>query len=355
MNGRFGRQKPEEDYETILANLANDVQNRQVKLSEIRLRERRSSLLVTLYTLAAWVAYVSLWYLEVVPNIGPQRTRRDVKVSKALKALPVVIGPIVILFIRRIVQLWYERKGNAEEKSLQKLMKLRREKVEEIKKKTNYYTTRDLLQKYDESAPAEATPLRHRNPAPGQPVPGAPFSTPQQPQLRPVNPNIPQTPTKPLDPRLTALSPSFPIAPPRKQWYDKVADALLGDEDNSFASPSSRYALICEKCFTHNGLVKESMWEDAQFICPKCGHFNASARSKKQARISATTTTSASGAATNMPSTPAGISRMSPSASPSPPHGNSISSHGRRRGQEEAAHDGGPDLPTTDSMEVDDL
>jgi len=60
------------------------------------------------------------------------------------------------------------------------------------------------------------------------------------------------------------MTPSYPLAPPRKQWYDKVADAILGDDDASFQSPSSRYALICEKCFSHNGLVKESQWEDAR-------------------------------------------------------------------------------------------
>jgi hypothetical protein len=27
---------------------------------------------------------------------------------------------------------------------------------------------------------------------------------------------------------------------------------------------ASRYALICQKCFSHNGLVKEEMWEDAR-------------------------------------------------------------------------------------------
>ncbi len=47
---------------------------------------------------------------------------------------------------------------------------------------------------------------------------------------------------------------------PRKQWYDKVADVLLGDEDAN--TPTSRYALICEKCHAHNGLVKESLWDD---------------------------------------------------------------------------------------------
>jgi hypothetical protein len=116
-----------------------------------------------------------------------------------------------------------------------------------------------------------------------------------------------------------------PLNPGRKMWYDRLADVLLGDEadegvraastrcvcfSSSFVSlfgvltdQTSRYALICEQCFAHNGLVKESMWEDArespkefffwsvsyallrkkhlEYTCPKCGYFNASARSKR--------------------------------------------------------------------------
>ena len=54
-----------------------------------------------------------------------------------------------------------------------------------------------------------------------------------------------------------ALS-STPPEPPRKQWLDKIVDVVLGDDD------SARFALICEKCFAHNGLVKESVWEDTR-------------------------------------------------------------------------------------------
>ena len=56
-----------------------------------------------------------------------------------------------------------------------------------------------------------------------------------------------------------------PPTPPRKQWYDRVADALLGDEvTGSGGGSEQRYALICEKCFMHNGLVKEEWFEDAR-------------------------------------------------------------------------------------------
>ena len=77
---------------------------------------------------------------------------------------------------------------------MQTLMKERREKVEEIKKKTNYYSTRDLIQRYDETSPA--TPLQVRvNPGQSLPV------TPQQQQ--PFSNNI-STNGKGMNPALQA-------------------------------------------------------------------------------------------------------------------------------------------------------
>ncbi|KAG5642493.1 hypothetical protein DXG03_002717 [Asterophora parasitica] len=268
---KFFGKKNDEDYETVLSALASDIQKRQIQLSEIRLRERRSTLLVTLYTLAGWAVYVSLWYLGAVPNGSG---RHGSGIEKAVKGAPVVIGPVVILFIRRLVQIWYKRKGDAEEKTLQALLKQQRTKVEEIKKKTNYYSTRDLLQRYDEPT---ATPgIRQRLiPAPSQP------NTPQRPPLPQNGNSLFQTPS-PLNPQ---SSTPLPSNPPRKQWYDKLADAVLGDEDHTSNASTSRYALICEKCYAHNGLVQESMWADTQYVCPKCNHFNRSANAKKQPRI----------------------------------------------------------------------
>ena len=86
-------QNEEGDFETILAKLADDVRNRQTRLSGIRLRERRSTLLVTLYTLAGWGAYISLWYMGLLPRF--YSTRRQSEVEKAIKAIPVILGPIM--------------------------------------------------------------------------------------------------------------------------------------------------------------------------------------------------------------------------------------------------------------------
>ncbi|KAF9645401.1 hypothetical protein BDM02DRAFT_3101450 [Thelephora ganbajun] len=265
-----------DDYEQILASLELDIQKRQTRLSEIRLRERRTTLKVTLYTLTFWVVYVSLWYAQVLPIFNGYRP--NTAFGKFVKGVPVLVGPILILFARRIAQIWYTRIGDAEEKTLVTLRKQQREKIEEIKKKTNYYTTRNLLDRYDESTLSPGAPQRR------QPVPQTPVQIPQR------QPNHKQGQTKSQStPAPATLQTPFaptPQPPPRKQWYDKLADAILGDDDTT-GSPSSRYALICQKCFAHNGLVKESVWQDTQYVCPKCGHFNPSARSIQQGITSA--------------------------------------------------------------------
>lgn len=96
--------------------------------------------------------------------------------------------------------------------------------------------------------------------------------------------------------------PIAPPTPPVKQWYDRLADAVLG-EDPSASRPTdmSKFALVCEKCFSWNGLVEERAWADmrewncwfameggrrltpasAEYVCPKCQHFNPSPNSRR--------------------------------------------------------------------------
>ncbi|KAI0090120.1 hypothetical protein BDY19DRAFT_938581 [Irpex rosettiformis] len=310
-SGWFRKTQPP-DYEQVLASLALDIQKRQTHLSEIRLRERRATLLFSLYALASWAAYVVIWWLGIIATIGGH-SHRDGGVEAVIEGVPVFVGPVVILFIRRIVQMWYTRIGDKEEKHLIGLRKQQREKIEEIKKATNYYTTRTLLERYDDGPRSPAHPPPSADPK--TPVKRVPDANGGQHSPRaagkgqlPVTPNRPTANhqgdtqwatlhpssahlTPPLTPGLKqqlSPSPQRPLPPPRKQWYDRLADAILGDEDSASAAggreAASRYALICQKCFSHNGLVKEMMWDDTQYICRRCGHFNPSPRSMRLAQ-----------------------------------------------------------------------
>ena len=174
--------------------------------------------------------------------------------------------------------------------------------MEDIKKKTNYYSTQELLNKYDTSpvnSPLRqrvvSTPVQPTTPQRLQPPPG----TPRAPAPPALQPQLPGTSFLAIhqchQPVFSIIASPSPFTP-RKQWYDKVADVLLGDEDVN--TTNSRYALICEKCRAHNGLVKASLWDDTgpylvhfhlqlhrpidlEYICPKCNHFNPAPHSKR--------------------------------------------------------------------------
>lgn len=59
----------------------------------------------------------------------------------------------------------------------------------------------------------------------------------------------PQQPMHPPQQPSMIMSAPRPITKER-QWYDKLVDALVGEE-----GPETKYALICQHCFAHNGLV----------------------------------------------------------------------------------------------------
>ncbi|KAJ8693315.1 hypothetical protein PTI98_008320 [Pleurotus ostreatus] len=80
---RLFKQSKEEDYETILSTLSRDVQSRQQKLADIRLRERRLTLWSTLYTAAAYVVYVCLWYFQAL------------MLPRGVALAPAIVGPLM--------------------------------------------------------------------------------------------------------------------------------------------------------------------------------------------------------------------------------------------------------------------
>lgn len=47
-----------------------------------------------------------------------------------------------------------------------------------------------------------------------------------------------------------------------KAWYDKLFDALIGPAEG----PNSKYALICSKCYAHNGLAVAEEFEDIRWV-----------------------------------------------------------------------------------------
>lgn len=64
------RQKPKQDYEALLQSLSLQIQERQQRLSEIKLRERRTTLAFTLYAIGLWLLYAALWWFDALAPLA---------------------------------------------------------------------------------------------------------------------------------------------------------------------------------------------------------------------------------------------------------------------------------------------
>ncbi len=63
------------------------------------------------------------------------------------------------------------------------------------------------------------------------------------------------------------FSPTIRRAPEERTWLDRVLDAVVGEAEG----PQNKFALICEQCFTHNGLVLPHEYMEASK--PQKSHF----------------------------------------------------------------------------------
>lgn len=187
--------------------------------------------------------------------------------------------------------------------------------LEEVKVKAPYNEARSLLERYGTtvgitihdvtpstptSTPMKAkhlsTPLpsntlsKASKELPQTPSPGTPSpANMQQMQINKLQPQIPQSDgTLPTTPGKASqqIIPQQIASPVReRKWYDRLADVILGDDPSSTSGDiSQRYALICEKCAKHNGLVPREQYIDLQWECRFCQQMNLSPRRKALAR-----------------------------------------------------------------------
>ena len=89
-----GGQSSKPDYETLLSGLSGDIEEVKVHLSEIRLRERRWSLLVNAYGVAIWAVWVGLWWIRALP-LGLFRLSGDSVEGKAIGIGGIAAGPFL--------------------------------------------------------------------------------------------------------------------------------------------------------------------------------------------------------------------------------------------------------------------
>lgn len=88
-----------------------------------------------------------------------------------------------------------------------------------------------------------------------------------------------------VNPRSSSLQPSTATANYQRQSSSLSKpwlDKLVDQLVGDSGNANDKYALICRHCYAHNGLVPEEEIHDIQYTCPRCGKFNPSQRKSKE-------------------------------------------------------------------------
>ncbi|KAI9348112.1 hypothetical protein BDR26DRAFT_853986 [Obelidium mucronatum] len=278
----------EEDYAEVLQQIENDIKQTEEDMVSFVTRSSEWQAAILKYAGALYVAYLAA-YFTVLSPVG------DSAAAWLAKVAILTLVPVGIYYSRVLVDVWYKAKIRTNGNRLLQCWSC----VEELKKKTGYYTTKNLLDKFDtppkQLRPPTGTPKQQRGAAavtPGGAIPGTPQNpmqtptpgmTPQQSQLRQQQQGMTGTGETPFSTPSAMPSSSRPgnnnipsiqvqgTPSAQSSWFDRVMDAVVGDTEG----PQNKYALICQSCFEHNGLVPPESYHSIKFKCRTCNHLNA--------------------------------------------------------------------------------
>ncbi|XP_041803587.1 endoplasmic reticulum junction formation protein lunapark-B isoform X1 [Chelmon rostratus] len=242
-------------------------------------------------------------------------------------ALPFFIYPVLVWFIRKFLVFLFSKRTERNNDKLEDLKAAKKKILEEVMETETYKNAKLILERFDpeakKKAELESTPVRPQmTPRPGQEIRQRgvamrpmPMGTPTAMAMTPVGARPPLgpggTPVEPVPlsapggpPERSALSASLlqgavprtpcspipgvgmhppgpplarPILPRDRGAVDRVIEYLVGD------GPQNRYALICQQCFSHNGMALKEEFEYLAFRCAYCYFLNPARKTRPQA------------------------------------------------------------------------
>lgn len=289
--GWFSKRKYDaETYERDLTKVATKISTAQQKQLSYNQKSRRLKGFLTLYGLLVYSIYTVICF-------SSQERYKNPKHITALFGVPVII-----YVVRYCVKSVFDYLMNSNSEYIKTLQAEQEKLIEDLKQKTNFYSTQALLDRFDGRVAHPPPRKKSGTGAPQveeedesikkQPMvtpEGASteftFNSPVQDQPRTPspnpNPNLQQSNTPNQSQQLfqPQLQPVHAV-PYQPQWYDRILDMIAGEDEYS---PKTRYALICYNCHNHNGLAPPGQLpEYTIYICPHCGKENGKPQKRKE-------------------------------------------------------------------------
>jgi len=262
------------------------------RITKLEYRQRTSYLsrkkavsALLLYSIIVEVVIAVWYYLHKKP---------EVLFEKLIHASPLLLFPILAFLLKHGITFYYYRRIISDEASLVKLRAALKTKLDERKKATDFDATQKLLSKYEKLVDSKEvngrdSPGKKERPSTSQnkantsadnsnTTPSKLQSPPSSLRHRPAqqtNDEQQQLPSPVQQQSKQVQSPSQQNTPPlqaagnqKAGWVNRLVDYLVG------TGPQYGFALICEKCSSHNGLAHPSEPGSITFRCRTCNHLN---------------------------------------------------------------------------------
>ncbi|KAK1294751.1 Uncharacterized protein QJS10_CPA16g01516 [Acorus calamus] len=246
--------------------------------------------------------------LEVVAVAYAIMTTRTVDLDwkmRAVRVLPMFVLPCLSAAIYSTLVSFTRMRDRKDQKTLERLRAERQAKIDELKERTNYYTTQQLIQRYDPDPAAKAAAasvlasklgadsglkvylgddsnklnmpvgksndaelvqshgLRNRKPSHARSRSHGDATMPQQSfdgsmqELEPRGQDV-------HDPNQAVFEHHRSPGANDGGWIARLAAMLVGED------PTQCYALICGNCRMHNGLARKEDFPYITYYCPHC-------------------------------------------------------------------------------------
>ncbi|XP_006647553.1 uncharacterized protein At2g24330-like [Oryza brachyantha] len=298
-----------EDYEKRLQYLSKEeaaVHARMRRRTQFSRRAVRNLIVLSVLTEVAAIVYAIM-------------TTRNEDITwqmRAIRVLPMFLLPAVSSVIYSTVVKFTRMLERKDQKTLEKLRAERKAKIDELKERTNYYLTQQLIQKYDLDPAAKAAAASVLASKLGEET-GLKVHVGEEPKLdaavarrndaeilpseglrnrkqsnargsRTGSTTAAQTSAQGAESSLTSSSGLENVQAPMVVehfqgsgpsdggWIAKIAALLVGED------PSQSYALICGNCHMHNGLARKEDYPHITYYCPHCHALNTSKQSTGQ-------------------------------------------------------------------------
>lgn len=294
-------------YSTLekLESLEKEIQYLEKNHEKYIRRERAIVFYLIAYSIVIYVTTASLLCIFYFPKEWKKRFKY---------LIPFVLFPLFVWCTKRFLNWYFIRRVTFTDRSLKKRKEEKQKILEEVKEKETYKRAKEILEKYDPDsvssmelppgtpakklADLDGQELRKRSKSvdPSTPLKHSPNRSFQvlseegenqklnvtagDSQMKPPLPPTLATPKNPRPNPIGSFQPPLPrpILPRERSNIERFMEWIIGD------GPQNRYALVCKKCFSHNGMALKEEFEYITFRCCYCFQLN-DARKKRSSII----------------------------------------------------------------------